>query len=96
MDLERTKRKQEGDLRLSQDTIMDLENDRQRLEEKLKKKEFECNQLSTRLEDEQSLVSQLQRKIKELQVSWSKKYLCLFLKISFKELDKNLLLRYHL
>ena len=68
MDLERTKRKQEGDLRLSQDTIMDLENDRQRLEEKLKKKEFEYNQLSTKLEDEQSLVSQLQRKIKELQV----------------------------
>ena len=75
---------------------MDLENDRQRLEEKLKKKEFEYNQLSTRLEDEQSLVSQLQRKIKELQVSWSKKYFWLFLKIFFKELDKNLLLRYHL
>lgn len=68
MDVERIKRKQEGDLRLSQDTIMDLENDKQRTEEKLKKKEFEFSQLTTQLEDEHSLVSQLQRKIKELQV----------------------------
>ena len=68
MDMERIKRKQEGDLRLSQDTIMDLENDKQRIEEKLKKKEFEFNQITTQLEDEHSLVAQLQRKIKELQV----------------------------
>merc|ERR1712088_1254381 len=67
MDLERAKRKLEGDLRLSQETVMDLENDKQRLEEKMKKNEFEYNQLSTRLEDEQSLVAQLQKKIKELQ-----------------------------
>merc|ERR1712088_705225 len=67
MDLERTKRKLEGDIRLSQETVMDLENDKQRLEEKMKKNEFEYNQLSTRLEDEQSLVAQLQKKIKELQ-----------------------------
>merc|ERR1711878_245031 len=45
----------------------DLENDKQRLEEKLKKQEFEYNQLSTKLEDEQALVAQLQKKIKELQ-----------------------------
>merc|ERR1711879_1135910 len=32
-----------------------------------KKNEFEYNQLTTRLEDEQSLVAQLQKKIKELQ-----------------------------
>merc|ERR1712151_970550 len=66
-DLERLKRKLEGDPRLSQETIMDLENDKQRLEEKMKKNEFEYNQLATRLEDEQSLVAQLQKKIKELQ-----------------------------
>merc|ERR1711981_1258776 len=62
MDLERAKRKLEGDLRLGQETIMDLDNDKQRLEEKLKKQEFEYNQLSTKLEDEQALVAQLQRK----------------------------------
>ena len=57
MDLERLKRKLEGDLRLAQETIMDLENDKQRLDEKLKKAEFEYNQLATRLEDEQALVA---------------------------------------
>merc|ERR1711879_825275 len=67
MDLERVKRKLEGDLRLGQETIMDLENDKSRVEEKLKKQEFEYNQLATKLEDEQALVAQLQKKIKELQ-----------------------------
>ncbi|KAG7244617.1 hypothetical protein INR49_029636, partial [Caranx melampygus] len=37
MDLERAKRKLEGDLKLAQETIMDLENDKQQSEEKLKK-----------------------------------------------------------
>ena len=47
---------------------MDLESDKQRAEEKLKKREFEFNQLQSKLEDEESLAAQLQRKIKELQV----------------------------
>ncbi|XP_023259004.1 myosin heavy chain, fast skeletal muscle-like, partial [Seriola lalandi dorsalis] len=37
MDLERAKRKLEGDLKLAQESIMDLENDKQQSEEKLKK-----------------------------------------------------------
>ena len=37
MDLERSKRKLEGDLKLSHETIMDLENDKQQSEEKIKK-----------------------------------------------------------
>lgn len=37
MDVERAKRKLEGDLKLSQESIMDLENDKQQLEEHLKK-----------------------------------------------------------
>lgn len=36
-DLERSRRKLEGDLKLSQETIMDLENERQQMEERLKK-----------------------------------------------------------
>lgn len=36
-DLERVKRKLEGDLEMAQESIMDLENDRQQVEEKLKK-----------------------------------------------------------
>merc|ERR1739848_699953 len=60
-------RKLESDGRLAGETIMDLENDKARLDEKLKKAEFEFGQLSTRLEDEQALTAQLQKKIKELQ-----------------------------
>uniref|UniRef100_A0A673BT29 Myosin motor domain-containing protein n=1 Tax=Sphaeramia orbicularis TaxID=375764 RepID=A0A673BT29_9TELE len=59
MDLERAKRKLEGDLKLAQESIMDLENDKQ--------KDFETSQLLSRMEDEQSLGAQLQKKIKELQ-----------------------------
>ncbi|KAK2522705.1 hypothetical protein Q9966_012360 [Columba livia] len=69
MDLERAKRKLEGDLKLSHDNIMDLENDKQQLDEKLKKKDFEISQIQSKIEDEQSLGMQLQKKIKELQAS---------------------------
>ncbi|XP_004875674.1 myosin-7-like [Heterocephalus glaber] len=68
MDLERAKRKLEGDLKLTQESIMDLENDKQQLDERLKKKDFELNALNARIEDEQALGSQLQKKLKELQV----------------------------
>ncbi|XP_009473570.1 PREDICTED: myosin-7-like, partial [Nipponia nippon] len=68
MDLERAKRKLEGDLKLTQENIMDLENDKQQLEEKLKKKEFEIHQQTSKMEDEQALALQLQKKLKELQV----------------------------
>lgn len=37
MDLERVKRKLEGDLKLSVESVMDLENDKQQMEENLKK-----------------------------------------------------------
>lgn len=36
-DLERSRRKLEGDLKLSQETIMDLENEKLQAEEQLKK-----------------------------------------------------------
>lgn len=37
MDLERVKRKLEGDLKISIESSMDLENNKQQLEERLKK-----------------------------------------------------------
>ena len=40
MDLERAKRKLEGDLKLTLETLMDLENDKIQLEEHLKKYTF--------------------------------------------------------
>uniref|UniRef100_A0A3Q4C0R8 Uncharacterized protein n=1 Tax=Mola mola TaxID=94237 RepID=A0A3Q4C0R8_MOLML len=67
MDLERAKRKLEGDLKLAHETIMDLENDKQQSDEKIKKKDFETSQLLSKIEDEQALCAQLQKKIKELQ-----------------------------
>uniref|UniRef100_H3BW93 Myosin-7 n=1 Tax=Tetraodon nigroviridis TaxID=99883 RepID=H3BW93_TETNG len=69
MDLERAKRKLEGDLKLTQETVMDLENDKQQLEERLKKpqKDFEISQLNGKIEDEQAIINQLQKKLKELQ-----------------------------
>lgn len=98
MDLERAKRKLEGDLKLAQESIMDLENDKQQLDERLKKsgclpspslvlfpsslspgavtgwrvsscrKDFELNALNAKIEDEQAVAGQLQKKLKELQV----------------------------
>ncbi|CAL8257149.1 unnamed protein product [Arctogadus glacialis] len=67
MDLERIRRKLEGDLKLSLESLMDLENDKQQSEEKIKKKDFENCQLISRIEDEQILGIQLQKRIKELQ-----------------------------
>ncbi|KAM6981317.1 myosin, heavy chain 7B, cardiac muscle, beta a [Aplochiton taeniatus] len=67
LDLERVKRKLEGDLKLSVESVMDLENDRQQLEEKLKKKDLEMTEVSSKIEDEQALSIQLQKRIKELQ-----------------------------
>merc|ERR1712038_1952009 len=46
---------------------MDLERDTQGLEEKLKKSEWEISQCASKIEDEQSLVAQLQKYIKGLQ-----------------------------
>ncbi|KAL4833514.1 hypothetical protein H8958_021956 [Nasalis larvatus] len=67
MDTERAKRKLEGDLKLTQESVADATQDKQQLEEKLKKKDSELSQLSLRVEDEQLLGAQLQKKIKELQ-----------------------------
>merc|ERR1711868_251934 len=48
MDLERCKRKLEGDIRMSQEAIMDLENEKAGQEEKLKKSEFDYQQLNSK------------------------------------------------
>ncbi|XP_008938167.1 PREDICTED: myosin-3-like, partial [Merops nubicus] len=67
MDLERAKRKLEGDLKLAQETIVDLGNDKQHLDEKLRKKDFEFNQMQNKTEEQQNSGIQLQKKIRELQ-----------------------------
>ncbi|XP_062466569.1 myosin-3-like [Pezoporus occidentalis] len=67
MDLERAKRKLEGDLRLAQETTVDLENDKHHLDEKLRKKDLEFNEMQTKIEEQQSSGIQLQKKVRELQ-----------------------------
>uniref|UniRef100_A0A3B4WCF8 Myosin motor domain-containing protein n=1 Tax=Seriola lalandi dorsalis TaxID=1841481 RepID=A0A3B4WCF8_SERLL len=65
--LAKVEKEKHGDLKLAQESIMDLENEKQQSDEKIKKKDFEISQLLSKIEDEQSLGAQLQKKIKELQ-----------------------------
>ena len=66
LELGRAKKKQESDMRMASE-ILELENNKSRLEEKLKNSEIELGQLTTRLEHEQALTAQLRMKIKEFQ-----------------------------
>ena len=69
-DVEKAKRKVENDLKMTQETVDDLERVKRELEEGVRRKDVEIGSLNSRLEDEQNLVAQLQRKIKELQVQY--------------------------
>ncbi|XP_037101790.1 myosin-7B-like, partial [Syngnathus acus] len=66
-ELEKNKRRLEADLKLSHDSVKDLEDQKKGLEERMNKKEFELGHLQSKLDDEQNLVAQLQNRIKELQ-----------------------------
>lgn len=68
-DVEKAKRKVEQDLKMTQETVDDLERVKRDLEDNTRKKDQEINGLNNRLEDDASLINQLQKKIKELQVS---------------------------
>ncbi|XP_032932479.1 myosin-3-like isoform X4 [Catharus ustulatus] len=67
VDLERAKRKLEGDLKLAQETIVDLENDKQHLDEKLRKKDFDYNQMQNKIVEQRNSGAHLQKKIREMQ-----------------------------
>ncbi|NWV64760.1 MYH4 protein, partial [Malurus elegans] len=67
VDLERAKRKLEGDLKLAQETIVDLENDKHLLDEKLRKKDFDFNQMQNKIAEQRNSGTHLQKKIRELQ-----------------------------
>ena len=67
LDLDRQRRKLEGDMRLSQEMITDLENEKAMQEEKLKKCEIEYQALQTKMEDEAGVGMGLQKRVKELQ-----------------------------
>lgn len=67
-DVEKAKRKVEGDLKMTQETVEDLERVKRDMEELCRKKDNEINSLNGRLEDDASQIAKLQKTIKELQV----------------------------
>merc|ERR1711902_239286 len=61
------RRKIEGDLKVAQETVMDAERNKKDLEMTISRKEKDLGALSAKLEDEQSIVSKVQKAIKETQ-----------------------------
>merc|ERR1719422_2369838 len=57
----------EGDLKVAQETVMDAERSKKDLELNIARKEKDLAALSAKLEDEQSIVSKVQKAIKETQ-----------------------------
>merc|ERR1712013_402612 len=67
LDKEKQKRKVEGDLKMAQDAVADLERAKREIETVIASKEKNNQMLSAKLDDEQSLVAKAQKNIKELQ-----------------------------
>merc|ERR1719297_524276 len=65
--LEKERRKIEGELKVMQETVADLERSRKELEAQIARKDAEMTGVASKLEDEQSLVSKVQKSIKEFQ-----------------------------
>jgi hypothetical protein len=67
-DLDKSKRKLEGDLKSAQGSLEELERIRKDLEDGFKKKDAELKAVSSKVEEEQSQSANLNKKLKELQV----------------------------
>merc|ERR1719397_357084 len=65
--LEKQKRKLEGDLKMAQDGVVELERSKRDLEVTIGNKEKNNSQLAAKLDDEQNLVAKAQKGIKEVQ-----------------------------
>ena len=67
-EIEKQRRKVEGELRITQESVSDLERGKRELENVISRKEKDISgELPNRLEDEQSLVGKVQKSIKEVQ-----------------------------
>merc|ERR1712029_588958 len=66
-DVEKIKRKVEGDLKLTQEAVSDLERIKSELSQTVQRKEKELASMSAKIEDELTLGSKYGRQIKELQ-----------------------------
>merc|ERR1719282_1851787 len=65
--LEKERRKAEGELKLAQDQVGELERDKRNIENALVMKEKDIQGLALKLEDEQAIVGKSQKNIKEIQ-----------------------------
>merc|ERR1719297_195748 len=65
--LEKERRKIEGELKIMQETVAELERSRKELEAQIARKDSEMSGFANKLEDEQSLVSKVQKSFKEFQ-----------------------------
>ena len=68
-ELEKSKRKVEGDLMITQEAIADLERVKAELAQSIQRKEREFGAVMAKIEDEGSLGTKQQKQIKELSVS---------------------------
>jgi myosin heavy chain 6/7 len=66
-DVEKLKRKVEGDLKLTQEAVSDLERVKNELGQNIQRKEKEITSLQAKAEDEQTLASKYSKQVKELQ-----------------------------
>merc|ERR1712223_1713800 len=66
-DVEKIKRKVEGDLKLTQEAVADLERIKSELGQTVQREEKELSSMGAKIEDEQTLGSKYSRQIKELQ-----------------------------
>ena len=66
-EIEKSRRKVEGELKVTQETVSDLERVKKELENNIGRKEKDVMQLTSKLEDEQCIVSKIQKAIKETQ-----------------------------
>merc|ERR1712076_74875 len=65
--IEKQKRKVEGDLKMAQDSVVELERNKRDVEVVIANKEKNNHQLAAKLDDEQNLVAKAQKGIKEVQ-----------------------------
>merc|ERR1711899_629158 len=65
--VEKMKRKIEGDLKLTQEAVSDLERVKSEFNQTIQRKEKELASVSAKIEDEQTLASKYSKQIKELQ-----------------------------
>merc|ERR1712008_375720 len=66
-DIEKLKRKVEGDLKLTQESISDLDRVKAELSQAVQRKEKEAAALGAKIEDEATLGSKYSKQVKELQ-----------------------------